>query len=64
MSAFPRIKFSFCRPAIKNDSSAILRLFEIARVFVRLDHVAQHHRKPGSQHGVTGCETLRSQPRC
>jgi hypothetical protein len=28
---------SFCRPAIKNDSGAILRL---ARVFVRFDHVA------------------------
>jgi hypothetical protein len=32
---------SFCRPAIKNDSSAILRFFEIALVLVRLDHVAR-----------------------
>ena len=30
----------FWRPAIKNDSSAILRLFEIALMLVRLDHVA------------------------
>jgi hypothetical protein len=30
-----------CHPAIRNDSNAIiLRLFEIARVLVRFDHVA------------------------
>jgi hypothetical protein len=28
-----------CHPAIKNDSGAILRFFEITLVLVRLDHV-------------------------
>jgi hypothetical protein len=31
---------SSCHPAITNDSTAILRFSEIARVLVRLDHVA------------------------
>src|SRR6266699_7156639 len=30
-----------CHPAIENDSSAILWFFELARVLVRLDHVAR-----------------------
>jgi hypothetical protein len=30
-----------CRPAIKNDSGAILPCFELARVLVRLDHVTR-----------------------
>ena len=32
--------------------------FEIARMLVRLDHVASFHRKRESQHHVNGCETL------
>jgi len=38
-------------------------LFEIARVLVRLTHVASH-RKRRSQHHVIGCETLRIRLRC
>jgi hypothetical protein len=30
-----------CHPAIKNDSTAILRFPELALVLVRLDHVAR-----------------------
>jgi hypothetical protein len=41
-----------------------LRLFEIARVLVRFDHVAKRHRKRESQHHVSGCKTLRSQLGC
>jgi len=51
-----------CHPAIKNDSSAILGFFEIASVFVRLDHVACviGHAKHGSMwsaavFGVSNC---------
>ncbi len=29
-----------CRPAIRNDSSAIVRFFELGLVLVRFDHVA------------------------
>jgi hypothetical protein len=36
-----RAYLPFWRPAIKNDSSAILRFFEIALVLVRVDHVAR-----------------------
>ena len=35
-------------------------LFEIARVLVRLDHVARH-RKRESQHHVNGCEIFAKQ---
>jgi hypothetical protein len=37
MTSWPDI----CHPAIKNDSGAILRFFEIARVLVRFKHVAR-----------------------
>src|SRR4030095_14394919 len=38
-----------------------LRVFEIARVLVRLDHVAGSRRKRESRHHVSGCRTSRSQ---
>ena len=39
---------SFCHPAIKNDSSAIPRFFEIADVVMRRDHVVGVALGPGS----------------
>ena len=50
-----------CCPAIKNDCSAIiLRFFEIARVLVRLDHVASRIVRRESRHRVFGCDVRRN----
>jgi hypothetical protein len=46
-----------------NVTSA-LRLREIARVLVYLDHVARVIRKRESRHHVSDCETSRNQLRC
>jgi hypothetical protein len=38
--------------------------FELARVLVRFDHVAQIHRKRDARLDVTGCRTSRNRLHC
>jgi hypothetical protein len=47
-----------CHPAIKNDSSAILPFFEIARVLVCHDHITSFIVKRGSQRHVIDCSVF------
>jgi len=48
---------SYQGTALGAIKKVILSLFELARLFVRFDHVARSNRKPESAHHVSGRKT-------